>query len=180
MQDDCLNVTIVATHGFKLWFMSSFTRRGLAVLSTCGLAASVLSYVASFSGARADTLFPWYAPLILGWMALFIPIYILEYPASRDPFFFWKFARGMPGWVAPCGVALSLIGVAHLAWFGVHSGMGVPAILDGQYVTEARGRILKVLTQADYLMLRMALLRACATMMISFYFAPTMYWWRAT
>jgi hypothetical protein len=140
--------------------------------------ASVLAYIASFSGTNVDTLFPWYVPLFLGWMALFIPMYVLEYPASRDPAFFWKFARGMPGWVAPCGIALSLIGVAHIVWFGVHSGLGVPAILDGQYVIEARGRILKILTRTDYLALRAALLRACATVMISFYFAPVMYWSR--
>jgi hypothetical protein len=153
------------------------TRGLLAFLSACGFAASILAFIATFSAVLVDTIFPWLVPLLLGWILLFIPMYTLEYPASRAPTFFWTFARGMPSWVAPCGTALSLIGVAHLVWFGVHSGWGVPAIQDGQYVLGSRGRILKVLTQAEYLTLRAAGLRACATVMMSFYFAPMMYWW---
>lgn len=149
----------------------------MAFLSACGFAASIFAYIASFSGALVDTIFPGFVPLLFGWIVLFIPMYALEYPASRAPTFFWKFARGMPSWVAPCGTALSLIGVAHLVWVSVHSGLGVPAIQDGQYVLGSRGRILKVLTQAEYLTLAAAGLRACATIMISFYFAPMMYWW---
>jgi hypothetical protein len=152
--------------------------RGVFVfLSACGFAMSIFAYVGSFSGTLVDTLFPWFVPLLIGWIVLFIPMYALEYPESRAPTFFWKFTGGVPSWVAPCGIALSLIGVAHLIWFGVHSGLGVPAILDGQYVIDNRGRILKVLTQAEYLTLRAAGLRAGATIMISFYFAPMTYWW---
>jgi len=111
-------------------------------------------------------------------MALFAPIYALEYPASRTLSFSWKgFARGMPSWVAPCSRLLSLIALAHFVWFAVHSGWGVPAIEDGQYVLTARGKILKVLTQAEYLKLTAAGGRMFATMMISFYFVPMMYWW---
>lgn len=157
--------------------VGSSTRWLLAILSACGFATSIFGYFASFSGALVDTVFPWFVPLLLGWMALFIPIYALEYPASRSPTFFWKFARGMPSWVAPCGAALSVIGISHLVWFGLHSGLGVPAIVDGQYVLDTRGRILKVLTRAEYLALRAAGLRAFATMMMSFYYAPMMYWW---
>jgi hypothetical protein len=154
------------------------TIRGVfAFLSACGFAMSVFAYAGSFSGALVDTLFPWFAPLLLGWIVLFAPVYALEYPASRGASFFWKFAHGIPSWAAPCGMVLSLIGVAHLIWFGVHSGLGVPAILNGQYVIDTRGRILKVLTQAEYRSLRAAGLRAAATIMVSFYFAPMVYWW---
>ncbi len=111
-------------------------------------------------------------------IALFIPIYALEYPASRKPTFFLKgFARGLPSWVAPCSGLLSLIGIAHLVWFAVHSGWGVPTILDGQYVLDTRGQILKVLTEAEYLTLKKAELRMFAAMMTALYFVPTMYWW---
>jgi hypothetical protein len=149
----------------------------LAFLAACGFAMSTFAYVGSFSGALVDTLFPGLLPLLLGWIVLFVPMYAFEYPASIKPSFFWKFARGMPSWAAPCGMVLSLIGVAHLIWFGVHSGLGVPAIVDGQYVIDSRGRILKVLTQAEYITLRAAGLRAGATIMVSFYFAPMVYWW---
>jgi len=152
-------------------------RRVAIFLSACGFAANFLAYVGSFSGASVDTIFPWFILLFVGWIMLFIPMYVLEYPASRSPIFFWKFARCMPSWVAPCSMALALIGIAHLVWFGVHSGLGVPAIRDGQYVLASRGRILKVLTESDYFAFRAAGIRACATIMMSFYFAPMTYWW---
>jgi len=59
----------------------------------------------------------------------------------------------------------------------MHAGLGVPAIVDGQYVLDSRGRILKALTQAEYFTLKEGELRASASMMIYFYFVPMMYWW---
>jgi hypothetical protein len=55
--------------------------------------------------------------------------------------------------------------------------LGVPAIVDGQYVLDNHGRILKVLTRTEYLTLTAAALRGFASFMISFYFAPVAYWW---
>ena len=155
------------------------TIRGFFVfVSACGLAASVLAYIESFSGTRADTIFQLWIILVVGWMVLFAMIFALEYPASRAPSFSLKgFARGMPNWVAPCYWILLLITIVHFVWFTMHSGGGVPAIQDGQYVLEARGQILRVLTQAEYVKLSAAGARLFATVMISCYFVPTMYWW---
>jgi hypothetical protein len=158
--------------------MISINRRFLALLSTCGLAASFVAYAESFSVSRADTIFRWWIVLLPGWMALFVPIYVLEYPASKAPSFAWKvFARGMPSWVAPCFWLLSLIALAHFAWFHVHAHWGVPEVRDGQYVLISHGHTLKVLTQADYVKLRAAGARMFASGMIMFYFMPVMYWW---
>jgi hypothetical protein len=154
------------------------TRRFPAVLSAFVIAACILAYIYSFFATQVDTILPWSVLLILGWMALFLPIYVLEYPASRTPSFGWKgFARGMPSWVAPCSWLLSVIFVAHLVWLVVQTGWGVPEIVNGQYVLSSRGRILKVLTQAEYLALTEAFLRAFTTLMVSFYFLPMTYWW---
>jgi hypothetical protein len=150
-------------------------RRFFAFLSACGIAVSVVAYIESFS-VSSDAIFRWWIALFPGWMALFAPIYVLEYPASRALTFSWKgFARGMPGWVAPCSWLLSLIATAHLTWFATHAGLGVPVIRDGRYLL--RGQTLKVLTQAEYVTLRAAGARMFATAMISFYFVPMMYWW---
>ena len=159
--------------------MIPMTRKFLAVLSACVIAAGILAYVYSFFGALVDRILLWGALLLIpGWMALLLPMYVLEYPLSRAPSFCWKgFARGMPSWVAPCSWLLSLIAIAHLVWLAVQNGWGVPEIVNGQYVLESRGRILKVLTQAEYLVLTEAELRAFTTMMIYFYFVTMMYWW---
>ena len=151
----------------------------LAFVSGSAIAASLLGYAYSFLGAPVDKLLLWGCLLLIpGWMALLLPMYVLEYPLSRTPSFCWKgFARGMPGWVAPSSWLLSLIAVAHLVWLAVQNGLGVPEIINGQYVLDSRGRILRVLTQAEYLALTGAELRAFTTLMISFYFVTMMYWW---
>jgi len=153
--------------------------RFLAFLSACGIAASILGYIYSFFGVPVDKILFWGALLLVpGWMALLLPMYVLEYPLSRAPSFSLKgFARGMPSWVAPCSWLLSLVAVAHIVWLAVQNGWGVPEIVNGQYVLDSRGRILKVLTEAEYLALTEAFLRAFTAVMVSFYFPTTMYWW---
>ncbi len=158
--------------------MASNSRRILAALSACVIIANFFAYIYSFFGASVERIYPWFIPFILGWVVLFSPIYAREYPASRSPSFALKgFARGMPNWVAPCSWLLLLVAIAHFLWFAVHSGWGVPAILDGQYVLAARGHILKVLTQGEYLRLSGAGARMFAAMMVYFYFVPMVYWW---
>ncbi len=159
--------------------MTSLMGRFLALISASVIAACILGYMYSFFGAPVDKILSWgFLLLIPGWMAMVLPMYVLEYPLSRAPSFCWKgFARGMPSWVAPCSWLLSLIAVAHLVLLALQNGLGVPAIVNGQYVLDSRGRILKVLTQAEYLALTEAEVRAFTTVMISFYFVTMMYWW---
>jgi hypothetical protein len=114
----------------------------------------------------------------LGALALFIPMYICEYPASRvRSFFVSGFARGMPNWIAPFSKLLALVSVLHFIWFAAHSGWGVPSIRDEQYVLVAGGRILRVLSQGEYLALKHAEIRVFVSMVIFVYFVLTMYWW---
>jgi hypothetical protein len=153
-------------------------RRVFAFLAACGLAVSIGSYLTSFSASPADAISRCWIVLLLGWMALVAPIYVIEYPASRAASFAWTgFARGMPSWVAPCSWLLSLICGAHFAWFATHAGWGVPEIRDGQYALVSHGRILAVLTQAEYVKLRAAGARMFAAGMITVYFLPMTYWW---
>jgi len=88
------------------------------------------------------------------------------------------FAKGTPQWVAPCQFVLYAIAVAQFAWVGFRSGPGLPAILDGRYVIEARGHVFKVISPVEYLALRATLLRMAAAFMAAVYFLPMMYWWR--
>jgi hypothetical protein len=157
--------------------MVPIKRRFVAVLSACVIAANVLAYIYSFFDAPVDTILPWMVPLILGSMVLLVPI-IVDKPVSRSLSFPWKLGSiGMPSWAAPGFWIVQLFAIGNLVWFAIHSGWGVPAIIDGQYVSDARGRILKVLTQAEYFRLKEAELRTITAFMISFYFPPMMYWW---
>jgi hypothetical protein len=154
------------------------TRRLLAFLSTSGVSAGIFVYIKSFSGSTIDNSWIWLILLGVGLCAVGIPIRSLEHPSSQDWKFCWKeFARGMPSWVVFCNYLLVLVVIAHLVWYYLHGGSGVPTIKDGQYVLDSRGRILKVLTQAEYLTLREEQLRIAASLIISSYYIPMMYWW---
>ena len=153
-----------------------YTRRFLLVSRACGFTVSIFAYAASFSVSLKDPAFRLGTLLILGMLALFLPMYVLGYPERTPTFFLSSFARGMPSWVVPCAGLLYVIGVAHLAWFIVHAP-GAPVILDGQYVLDSRGHILKVLTEPEYFSLKRAELRMLGSMSAAFYFAPMMYWW---
>jgi hypothetical protein len=158
--------------------MSSSNRRFLAFLSACGIFASILAYVLSFSGALVDWVFPWVVPLGAGVFALGLSMLVVENSSSGRWTYSWKqFTRGMPSWVNRCYYSLQLIAGAHFVWMALQYGWGAPAILDGQYVLDSRGQILKVLTQAEYFTLRGVGLRTCATIMICLYFVPMVFWW---
>lgn len=163
--------------------VTAFVRKLFALLSACGLAVSVVAYIETFSEPHADTIFRLWIVLVPGFMTLFAPIYILEYPASRERPFLWKTVgwksifQGMPKWVTPCAWFLSLAAAAHVAWFALGARWGVPAIMDGQYVVEAHGHILRAVTEAEYVQLSAAGARGFASGMIACYFVPVMYWW---
>lgn len=149
-------------------------RRFLAFLSACGMAASIFVYIESFYGATVGSILQWVIPLGIGVFALQLPIYVIE----KDRGYFLKgFARDMPSWVVPCVKLIGLTVLAHLVWASVQSDFALPTVEGGQYVLNNRGRILKVLTQIEYLKLKEGELRFVAALLISFYFPSMMYWW---
>lgn len=156
---------------------SSF-RRIFAFLSACGFFASAAGFTSSFFGRQPERTLPWLALLFIGVVVVLLPVFLLEYPTSREPTFFYNgFAKGLPAWVAPCVWILQLVALAQFTWLLYHFGFGVPAIRDGEYVIESRGQILQVISTAEYIALGKAWLRMILTIVASFYFVPMMYWW---
>jgi len=136
------------------------------------------AYIATFLTLPVDNLLPWSLLLFGGWFANIVAIYALEWPhldglrLTRE-----QFMRDMPGWVNWCEIALAIILGGHFLWMLRKAGPGVPAIVDGQYVVESRGRILRVITESDYLQLKCLMDRMFAVLFFSLYFILTMYWW---
>jgi hypothetical protein len=150
----------------------------LAFLSACGFTASGFAYVVSFRGATLGSLLPWSILLGVGVVGLVVPIHFLERPASKHWRFYWNgWARGIPSWAILCVNLLWLVVIANFAWELVRSDFAVPIIRDGQYVLSSRGRIIKVLTQSEYLNLKEGDLRLFAILMINCYFIAMLYWW---
>ena len=156
--------------------MATIVHRSLAVLSACGLAASIFFYIESLSGAAFDD-----TPLVfafsIGAIAAHLPMYVRERSSLKDRTFYWTgFGRGKPRWVVPLVKVFWLVALAHGVWFFVVSHHAVPIIRDGQWILSSRGRIVKVLTEGEYLKLKAEELKGFAALMIACYLTPTMYW----
>jgi len=123
-------------------------------------------------------MFRWAIALHVGVFALLLPMYAVEYRALNNRSFFWKaFAQGLPSWVVPAIKLLGLFFAVHFVLFLAQSHAAAPEIKDGEYVLNNHGKIVKVLTESEYLRLKGAELRLFATGWMFFYFVPTMYWW---
>jgi hypothetical protein len=158
--------------------ISASSRRSLAALSACGIAAGLFVYFESFLGATMGNSWVWLILLAVGSLLVGVPIQRLERRSPRNWMFFRAgFMRGMPSWVVVCNYLLLALFIEHFVAYSVRSGYGVPAIIDGQYVLDSRGKILKVITQAEYLSLQEEGLRVTLSAIIASYFMPMMYWW---
>lgn len=158
--------------------MTQAIRRLLSALSACGIAASILAYIRSLSEATIDDELRWVIALGIAALALQVPIVVLEHSTLENRTFFWKgFSLGMPRWVVPCVMLFWLIAIAHFVWFFLQTSAAVPIMNDGQYILSSRGRIVRVLTETEFLTFKAGELRVFAALMIACYFMPTMYWW---
>lgn len=153
-------------------------RRILAALAGCGLFASVIAYIGSYIGTTMDSVFRWAILLHIGIFVLLLPMYMLEYSTVKARSFFWKgFSRGMPSWVIPTIKLLGVFFAIHFLLFLIQSHAASPQVVNGQYVLDNHGQIVKVLTQREYFRLKGAELRLFATAWMFFYFVPAAYWW---
>ena len=116
--------------------------------------------------------------LHVGVFILLVPMFSVEYSGLRDRSFLWKgFALGKPKGIISGIRFLGLFFALHFVLFLVQSHASVPEIINGQYVLDNHGQIVKVLTYSEYWALKGAELRLFATGWIFFYFVATVYWW---
>lgn len=148
------------------------------LLSAGCMAISICAYVYSFCSTSVEGIIGWGPLVFLFALVMSAPIYAREYPASRAPdFFVYGFARKMPGWVSACVVVLLIFAALHFVLCIMQYGGGVPTILDGQYVINSHGHILKTLTVEQYQAFKELELRLLASMMLYFSFVPMTYWY---
>jgi hypothetical protein len=92
--------------------------------------------------------------------------------------FYWKgFSQRKPKWIVPTIRLLGLSFMVHFVVFVVQCHGAVFQIERGQYLLTRGGRIMKVLTQAEYFALSFAMLRMFAAGWLFAYFFLTMYCW---
>jgi len=135
-------------------------------------------YAASFLGLTLDRMGDWGFALTIGTFAFMIPMILIEYPSVRERTFFWVgFSKGRPNWTRPAITFLGAFFFVHFVLFLVLSHGAAPQIVEGNFVLNNHGRIIKELTKARYLSLKGDELRIFATGWIYFYFIAVMYWW---
>lgn len=157
--------------------MRPTTRSLFALFSLCGMLLSILGYLLSLIGRLVDTIFPLMVPLVIGGLALAVCMLDSEHSSTGKWTYSWRqITQGMPRWANRCYVSLQLIAAAHFVWTAFRYGLGAPAIINGEYVLDSRGRILRVLSQTEYMTLRGIGLRTVAAIMVCLYFVPLTYW----
>jgi hypothetical protein len=148
------------------------------LLSGVGLLFSVAGWCASFFPLSVDKILPWSLVLLAGFLVDVLTVLWTELPQSKRG---WvshdQLTRDMPDWVGYAEIAVFLFGAANLLWFAYHSGGGVPAIAEGQFVSEARGHIFRMLSGTEYVQLQRLELRFFASIFTGLYCMLTMYWW---
>jgi hypothetical protein len=158
--------------------MIQIVRRSLAIVSICGLIASIVIYIASYREATMDGIARWAIVFHIGIFVLLLPMFAVEYSTVRQRTFFWKgFAQEMPRWVVPSIKLLGLFFAVHFVLFLTQSHASAPEIKNGEYVLNDHGKIVKTLTQSEFYKLKGAELRLFATGWMFFYFVLTAYWW---
>jgi hypothetical protein len=152
-------------------------RKLVALISALGLAASVAFFIASFFGATMTMAKPEIL-LHLGIFALFVPTVVIERSAIRRNTFFWTdFARSRPDWVMTGIKLLSLFFVVVFVLLLILTHAASPEIQNGDYVLDSHGKIVGLLTRAEYLFLKGWELRFIASAWMFAYFVLTTYWW---
>jgi len=157
--------------------MNPATRKVVWALSTLGIAACVLLCGLSFDLDLVDKLFPWIL-LLLGPLFVLSLLAALHHKASTGRWW-WRWneqTQGKPAWVVFWFYLLMANVAGHFIWTMYEHGPGVPAIVDGDYVLDSRGHILKELTPEEYFRLRSLDLRLFATIYLYLYFVHAVYW----
>jgi hypothetical protein len=147
-------------------------RKVIAIAAAPGLIAGVYIFIASFCGLTMEKLGAKAFLLHFGIFVLFIPLVTVErWSKGVDPL------RGKPRWVVRSMQILFLEFLAVFVAFLALSNTGSPEIINGEYVLNSHGKIIKYISEREYLFLKGWELRFFASGWILGYYALMMYWW---
>lgn len=138
-----------------------------------GFVAGSLIVVATFSGLTMDSLgLKIILPLHLGLFVLYALLLLVERPSKGLGLF-----RGRPLWVLRSTQILFLLFAAVFFAFMASSHAASPEIVNGQYVLSDHGRVVRPISEGEYLRLKASELRLFASGWMVFYYPLTMAWW---
>lgn len=141
------------------------------VLAALGFFAALGVHVAALLGLPVQDQLPHVWALHVGIFVVFLPavLYLKKNSASNDPLALF---RGMPAWVVVAILALFLYAFINFFVSLSATGGATSDIRDGQYVLQNKGRVLREITEAEYIAGRAAEVRLFSGHWLLFYALP--------
>jgi hypothetical protein len=143
----------------------------LGLISLLGFSLSLVAHVFALNGVDIESEVPALWALHVGVFVVFIPM-VVQLRRMQDKGEGMAIFRGIPTWA---GGALVLLIPYVLVNFisSIGSGFeGSPAILDGQYVLQYKGKLVRVITESEYRAHLADVLRGFSGHWLLFYYLP--------
>ena len=158
-------------------FKRRFPRFVFPLVSAVGLGICSAAFVWSFSERGAESSSLWsFALCVLG-LVVYSAMLTREGRSSRSLVFQLEgFATGAPFVTVPIGWVLNVCALASLVYMAKSFGAGVPIVIDGQYVIDSHGRVLRELTRTQYLAAEGLLARCTVVFYLPAYWVAFTYW----
>lgn len=153
------------------------SKRPVALISVVAVLVCAFAYVSIFYAPSEKIPLGWSVLAFGGIFVNIVSIYFAEFPnAVRGRVTWRQLHRDTPKWGSNCEIALGVLAVAHFLWLLKLTGGGATAIIDGQFVLDSHGQILRVLTESEYFAIRGLWLRCFAFGYGAMYVSIALYW----
>lgn len=146
----------------------------VAATALTGFVLSLIVHVAAILGIDVSTRIPSIWLLHVGVFVVWIPLVLSIRKVFGPRLTFVQVCAALPGWVVALGtVVFVYVAVNFLYTFATDGGS--PAIVDGAFVLEAHGRVVRELTAAEYTELRAKSVRGFSGHWLAFYYMAFAY-----
>jgi hypothetical protein len=148
-----------------------------AIVAALGLIASVYVFIASLYGLTLNKLGGRALLLHLGIFALAVPYIVVERMKTNGQQFSYGVAPydGRPIWVKR---SMSIFFALFITFFLIFLIQGhAPKVIDGDYVLNNHGTIVRYLSANEYFQMKASELRLFASGWMAVYYGLMMHWW---
>jgi len=150
-------------------------RYAIGALAFAGFAASAGVHVASLAGLDVQAQWPAVWSLHLGFFVVFLPFVISSRKRLGARPGLAALRENFPAWLIAAAGALTIYAIVNFVLFAVHGLGGTPAIVDGKYVLQNHGHLVREIGRAEFLQAKVMELRGFSGHWMIFYFIPFAY-----
>lgn len=151
--------------------------RLLSLLAFFGFGCSVVVHLSTFFGLDLTETFPAVWLLHLGIFLVFVPMVFSVRSLGRRPDFWQKFFAPMPAWIQSIVICLFFYVLVNFVLFFFLMSGGSPSEINGKYVLQTHGQMVRELTVQEYHQQKAYVLRGFSGHWMIFYLIPALYFW---